>query len=295
MNQVLEIALRIYVSPSRDNWDTHLPGFALSYNGTPHSASGFSPSELLFGYLPDAGIRIHQNRLNEVDRSSVDTDLTSSGPRHSFVDPSLDSLSDAAGLIREEFEALRRRAKDALAFSQAAYLRNYNRGRLNNEFNVGDHVLINTHSLRLLGQEGTGVGRKLLQKFQGPFEVTDKLSPVTYRLRLPSSYRIHPIINISHLELYHPSPSDLGERTSRPIPRVETAETEWEIDSIVAERTRKRGKTRIRQYRVRYTGFGPESDEWVPRGFLKNAPEILEDWDRKIRGEQRSKDPKRMY
>ena len=52
LNQGLEIALRAYVGPSRNDWDTHLEGLALSYNTTPHTSTGFAPAYLLFGYMP---------------------------------------------------------------------------------------------------------------------------------------------------------------------------------------------------------------------------------------------------
>jgi hypothetical protein len=116
--------------------------------------------------------------------------------------------------------------------------------------------------------------------------VVSKLSPVTYRLRLPSSYRLHPVLNIAHLEPYHSSPQRFGERPVLPHIRSETAAEEWEIEGIVAERSRKRGARRIPQFRVRYVGYGPEHDEWVPRSFLRNASDVLNDWEHKTRGEK---------
>jgi len=47
-------------------------------------------------------------------------------------------------------------------------------------------------------------------KYNGPFKVIQKLSPVSYQLQMPASYSIHPIINIAHLEKYQPSPTEFG-------------------------------------------------------------------------------------
>lgn len=47
-------------------------------------------------------------------------------------------------------------------------------------------------------------------KCEGPFQISRKLSPVTYQLCLPSSYGIHRILNIAHLERYHQSLETLG-------------------------------------------------------------------------------------
>ena len=52
------------------------------------------------------------------------------------------------------------------------------------EFQKGDLVLLNPPSLSLLRNE-TGHGRKLLMKYDGPFEIIQKLSAVSYRLRMP--------------------------------------------------------------------------------------------------------------
>ena len=52
MNQILEIALRSYSNSAPDNWSHLLHAFALSYNSTPHSATSFSPSFLLYGFHP---------------------------------------------------------------------------------------------------------------------------------------------------------------------------------------------------------------------------------------------------
>ncbi|KIY45304.1 hypothetical protein FISHEDRAFT_49687, partial [Fistulina hepatica ATCC 64428] len=82
------------------------------------------------------------------------------------------------------------------------------------EFEVGDQVVLNPHSLDLLRMV-KGRGKKLQMRYEGPFEITQKLSPITYRLRIPASYKIHPVISIAHLEPYHGSPPEYGTRPSR--------------------------------------------------------------------------------
>src|ERR1700683_4701957 len=55
MNQTLEISLRAYIGPNRDNWVSSLDSLALSYNSTPHTVTGFAPTYLLRGYVPVTG------------------------------------------------------------------------------------------------------------------------------------------------------------------------------------------------------------------------------------------------
>src|ERR1700754_3856991 len=82
--------------------------------------------------------------------------------------------------------------KDTLIFAQASYMRQYNNRQLTKEFDLGDLMLLNSHSLKLHGNNSS-VGKKLIQHYDGPFEVTNKMGPVTYQIWLPSSYRIHPV------------------------------------------------------------------------------------------------------
>ncbi len=169
---------------------------------------------------------------------------------------------------------------EAIYLSQIHQQRAYNKGRLIMELEVGDQVLLNPHSLDLLRQE-KGRGKKLLMKYDGPFEVIRKLSPVTYQLRLPISYGIHPIINIAHLERYQLSPPELGMRPTKHLNREDFEELrETEVECIVNERLRKGRKGRkIREYKVRFLGFGPEHDEWLTKPMLRNAPEVLLQWE----------------
>ena len=52
LNQSLEISLCAYVGLSRIDWVNYLDALALSYNTTPHMATGFPPVYLLRGYIP---------------------------------------------------------------------------------------------------------------------------------------------------------------------------------------------------------------------------------------------------
>jgi hypothetical protein len=47
-------------------------------------------------------------------------------------------------------------------------------------------------------------------KYDGPFEIIKKISPISYQLKMAASYGIHPVLNIAHLEKYQTSP-EFGE------------------------------------------------------------------------------------
>jgi len=135
--------------------------------------------------------------------------------------------------------------------------------------------------LSLLKNE-SGRGKKLLMKYDGPFEVIQKLCPVSYRLRMPGSYGIHPILNIAHLEKYQSSPAEFGERPIKNLNREDFNKLlEYKVERIITERKKKgRNGRQIIQYLTRFKGYLADSDEWLTQTQLRNAPEILEQWNR---------------
>lgn len=258
LNQFLEITLRAYISPNRDDWAKHLDPISLAYNTTPHTATKESPAYLLRGYVPRTATTLIHRPEGIVRPEGIDNDV--------------------AAEMAEAFEYNRNKAKDCLRLAQTAQERSYNKGRKLFEFQEGDKVVLNPHSLELLRGE-KGKGRKLLMKYDGPFDILRKISPTTYQLRLPTSYGIHPIINIAHLEPYRDSPTEFGDRPVKAMNRADFNELpEVEVERIISQRIRKIKGRRITQYRVRFKDMGPEEDEWFTHQGLRNAPEILQDW-----------------
>jgi hypothetical protein len=116
-------------------------------------------------------------------------------------------------------------------------------------------------------------------RYDGPFEVMQKISDVAYRIRLPASYGIHPVINIAHLESYNRDESNEN-HPKRHLNRKDFIENpEFEVKQILGEKWIKRGKRRVKKYKVRFVSYGPEWVEWLSRQALTNAPDILKEWE----------------
>ncbi len=69
-------------------------------------------------------------------------------------------------------------------------------------FKVRDKMLLNSKNLKT-----TQPKAKLSDKRHGPFEITDILGPVTYCLKLPPKWRIHPVFHTSLLAPYIETPA----------------------------------------------------------------------------------------
>ena len=99
---------------------------------------------------------------------------------------------------------------------------------------------------------------------------------------MPSSYGIHPILNIAHLEKYQSFPAEFGERLIKNLNREDFNELpEYEVERIITEWKKKgRNGRRIIQYLTRFKGYLADSDKWLTQTQLRNTPEILEQWNR---------------
>jgi transposase InsO family protein len=278
MNQILEIALRCYVNPSKNDWSNMLDSFALSYNNIPHTATQFTPSFLLYGFHPITASSLLHTSSELVNRP----DNNFYGAKNSTSHTPLDQQENEGALqFLDEFNSFRNKAKESIYFAQVTQQRIYNRGRLIQEFEPGDTVLINPHSLGLLKTE-KGRGRKLLMKYDGPFEILEKISPITYRLRLPASYPMHPVLNIAHLEKYNPSDQTLGERPTRHLNRADFSEVpEFEVESIIKSKWKKsRNGRRVELLWTKFADYDHSFNEWLTRRQLRNAPRVLRHWDK---------------
>ena len=270
----MEIALRAYVNESLNDWADYLAGFSLSYNTTVHSSTGYTPSFLLRGYHPRTLSTVIPLEVQElaVDRASVTKE---NPPSFLFLDP------ESAGFT-EQFDYHRNLAKDALKLAQSFQEKYYNENHITKEFDEGDLVLLNLHSLQLL-RNFKGRGRKMLPRFDGPFEILEKISAVAYRLRLPASYQGHPVINIAHLEAYYQPTVDSHITRPRLTSRQKTFEDleEFEVERVLdSKMVRGPNGCRIRKYQVRWKGYSPKYDTWETRQSLRNAPEALREFER---------------
>ena len=115
---------------------------------------------------------------------------------------------------------------------------------------------------------------KLAPRRYGPFLVDRKLSPVTYRLTLPPSMKIHPVFHVDLLTRYRETEAH-GPNYERPPPDIIDGEPEWEIEKII--KSRFYGKRRNLQFLVRWKGFPPSEDSWVLESEM-SAPDLIADF-----------------
>ena len=82
----------------------------------------------------------------------------------------------------------------------AAQKKYYDQKHRDVQFAVGDSVLLSTQNLRL-----KGILHKLQWKFCGPYKALECIGTQAYHLKLPDTWRIHPMFHVSLLKPWRSS------------------------------------------------------------------------------------------
>ncbi|GKF59484.1 hypothetical protein Tco_0176270 [Tanacetum coccineum] len=142
-----------------------------SYNNSYHSSIRCAPFEVLYG-------RKYRSLVlwAEIGHSGL-------------IRPELvQETTDKVVVIRDRLKAARDRQK--------SYADNRRKPL---EFQVGDHVMLKISPWK--GVVRFGKKGKLAPRFIGPFEILERIGPVTYRLRLPEELSsVHDTFHMSNLK-----------------------------------------------------------------------------------------------
>ena len=99
------------------------------------------------------------------------------------------------------------------------------------------------------------------------------MSSNVVKLRLPSLMRIHLVVNISQIVRYKEQVKGQEKEEGKPV-EVEGVE-EWEVEKILNKK-KIRG---VKKYLIWWKGFTAEGDTWERKENLKNAEELIEEFE----------------
>ena len=74
----------------------------------------------------------------------------------------------------------------------------------------------------------------MTEQFVGPYKVKGIISTNAIELELPSSIKIHPVVNVSQVQLYRPQVE--GQRKTPPKPVIIEGEEKFEVEKILNKR-----------------------------------------------------------
>lgn len=154
-HRVLVEYLRCFILEDQSNWDKWLPYATFVFNTTPHTATGFTPHELLFGRKP--------NIPGVLQKEPPDVQYTYDN-----------YIRELQSRLQSSYQTARINLKSQKERSKEYHDRNVNMPL----FSVGDKVLLHDEKIR------RGRSAKLSPPWIGPYEVTD-VDDVNITLILP--------------------------------------------------------------------------------------------------------------
>ena len=259
-NKTVNQCLRYHVTRNQKGWVRALPRVRFAIMNTVNKSTGFSPFQLHMGRSP-----------------RLIPPITPSARTTGDADPAklIDQInSDVA------------EAKDNLMLAKLFQADQANRRRgPEDAYKVDDMVMLSTTNRRKeYASTGSGRSAKLFPRHDGPYRVVEAHpSTSTYRLDIPnaphnSCFTFH----ASQLKRY--VPNDQEKFPGRELPRdgpvtLPDGREEHVIERILDERRRGRGW----QYLVRWKGYGPGDDEWMPRREVEETI-ALDEWLRRKEG-----------
>ncbi len=214
-------------------------------NNAIHSSTGVSPFFLNAGFHP----RVPASLLSPQTPASTDFDTFLSAQQAALT-----------------------AARDALLEAQEQQSKYANEQRRPHTYNIGDEVLLNAEHITT-AYDASRPSSSLQARFFGPFTIVEQHSPVSFRLELPPTMRIHDVFHVDRFRPYRLSPESLGSRVAPPpAPEMIDGVEEYVVKALLKHRTGRKNKL---QFLVEWEGYGPHHASWEPLSGLSNAPELL--------------------
>ncbi|MCO5588554.1 hypothetical protein L7F22_042511 [Adiantum nelumboides] len=181
-NSVVLDLLKSYISDQKTQWERYLPLVEFAYNNTIHSSTGKAPFEIVEGAMKVPPFLSTKDKIFEANEYTRDLDTA-------FVK------------VRETLQKSQERQKKAA-----------NRHRRDLKLKENDWVLLRFEKARLQKKkEKKRLYPKLSMRYYGPFQITERINDVSFRLRLPDTWRIH---NAFHVSLLKPFRGDVPDEGS---------------------------------------------------------------------------------
>src|SRR4051812_23789373 len=185
--QILEDMLRACVMDFGGSWEDHLPLVEFAYNNSFQSSIGMAPYEALYGRPCRSPLCWIEAGESTVVRQRKDKDT---GEEILLGPEIITETTERITLIRQRLLAAQSRQKKYA-----------DKRRTPLTFAVGNRVFIRVSSRKGL-QSAQKLG-KLAPRFVGPFEITERIGAVAYRLALPPQFSaMHDVFHVSALRKY---------------------------------------------------------------------------------------------
>ena len=139
-------------------------------------------------------------------------------------------LNEVCDKFVTKMKEIQEEAKAALGTVQEEMKKYADRKREDvDEYKVGDLVMLSTKDLKY--QMVRRRTEKLTERFVGPYRIKKIILSNTVELELPSTIKIHLVVNVSRIQRYVGQVE--GQRKEQPALVVIEGEEEWEVERIL--------------------------------------------------------------
>jgi len=114
--------------------------------------------------------------------------------------------------------------------------------------------------------------RKLTEHQLGLYEIVKIISSNAVKLKLPASFKIHNIINVSRIRPYHPPVA--GQSIIPPEPVTVEGTPGYEVEEIMDSRL-KHDKL---EFLVKWSGYTNDYNTWKPEANCANSRDIIKEF-----------------
>jgi len=191
----------MFIDHRQEQWPEWLGTAEFAYNNKVHSSTRTSPFKANYGQDPRMGFEGRKRG------------------KYAGAEKFIEKIKE----IQEEAKAVLRKAQEKMK----KYV-DRKRGEVD-DYKVGDLVMLSTKDLKyqMIGRR-TG---KLMERFVDPYKIKKIVSSNAVELELPSTVKIHPVVNVSRIRQYMRQVE--GQRKKQPAPVIIEEEEEWEVERIL--------------------------------------------------------------
>src|SRR6266478_2161732 len=192
-NQWVEQYLQLVTSNDPKGWTHWLALATVVHNNRINTTTGLSPNQILFRYNPT----LNSDKVLQTHNALVESRIKTMTENRANAIQALNKVADQKGPSPLQFQ-------------------------------IREQVWLDASHLKLPHQKA-----KLNPKHLGPFKIVQEISPVAYRLKLPTNWRIHNVFHASLLTPYHKMQAH-GPNFTQPPPDLIDREDKYKVDQIVA-------------------------------------------------------------
>jgi len=143
---------------------------------------------------------------------------------------------------------------------------------------VGDRVWLSAKNIRSIRPK-----KKLDSLWKGPFDIAEEINPVAFRLKLPTTWRIH---NTFHISLLRKHIESKRFPTEIPPAWEELDDEDDDVYDVEKIQDRRLNNNGLWEYKVLWKGYPEEDASWVEAADISET--ALKAFQRNLRKQKRA-------